>query len=136
MILIDTGPLVALCHPVDSHHRKSMRQLEAFAPGDLATCEAMLVEAWFHLPRDIQRDRLRALLEDQDIAVLPGAADRAFRDEVFDWLQKYADHVPDWTDGCIAVLSGRDHTLKVWTYDGEFYTIWRRPDGTRIPLAV
>jgi hypothetical protein len=39
-------------------------------------------------------------------------------------------------DGCIAVLSGRDRRLKVWTYDREFRTTWRRPDGTVIPMAV
>lgn len=56
--------------------------------------------------------------------------------DVFEGLVKYADHEPDWTDGCIAVLSGQDKGLKVWTYDREFHTIWRRPDGTPIPLAV
>ena len=35
-----------------------------------------------------------------------------------------------------AVLCGRDKALKVWTYDGEFRTTWRRPDGTAIPLAT
>ena len=39
----------------------------------------------------------------------------------------YADHEPDWADACLAVLSGRDHDLKVWTYDREFRTTWRRP---------
>ena len=113
-----------------------MRQLEGFEPRDFATCEAVLVEAWFHLARGIQRHRLRALLDEEDVTVLPGAADRAFRDEVFDWLQKYADHAPNWTDACIAVLSGRDRSLEVWSYDSEFRTTWRRPDGTAIPMAV
>jgi hypothetical protein len=36
----------------------------------------------------------------------------------------------------LAVLSGRDQHLKVWTYDREFRTAWRRPDGTAIPMAV
>jgi hypothetical protein len=51
-------------------------------------------------------------------------------------LLEYSDHEPDWADGCIAVLSGRNTALKIWTYDREFGTTWRRPDGTRIPLAV
>ncbi len=55
---------------------------------------------------------------------------------VFDWIEKYADHEPDWADGYIAALCGRDRTLKVWTYDKEFRTTWRRPDGSAIPLAV
>ena len=56
--------------------------------------------------------------------------------EVFDWLAKYADQEPDWADGCLAVLSGRHKDLRIWTYDREFRTTWRRPDGTAIPLAV
>jgi hypothetical protein len=55
---------------------------------------------------------------------------------VFDWMEKYADHEPDWTDGCLAVLCGRDRSLKVWTCDTEFRSIWRRPDGSTVPLAV
>ena len=55
---------------------------------------------------------------------------------MFDWLARHADHEPDWADGCLAVLSGLDTTARVWTYDSEFRTIWRRPDGTVIPLAV
>jgi predicted nucleic acid-binding protein len=71
MILIDTGPLVALCDARDSHHRLAVTQIAGLGTR-LATCEAVLMEAGFHLP----------------------------------------------------------------TYDAEFRTIWRRPDGTRIPLAV
>ena len=136
MILLDTGPLVGLCHPADAHHSVARRQLQDLAAQDLVTCEAVLVEAWFHLTRNIQRKRLDALLDAKDVVVVPTASDRGFRDEVFSWLLKYADHAPDWADGCIAVLSGRDHDLDVWTYDSEFRTVWRRQDGTRIPLAV
>jgi hypothetical protein len=43
---------------------------------------------------------------------------------------------------CDAVLtevcfhSERDTRLTVWTYDREFRTTWRRPNGTVIPMAV
>ena len=70
------------------------------------------------------------------IAALPRTDDRGFWLDVLDWLSKYSDHEPDWADGCLAVLSGRDARLKVWTYDREFRTTWRRPDGTAIPMAV
>lgn len=63
-------------------------------------------------------------------------AARATRSTERQWLAKYADHDPDWADGCLAVFSGRDKSLKVWTCDREFRTTWRRPNGTTIPLAV
>jgi predicted nucleic acid-binding protein len=136
VILIDTTPLVALCDARDSQHRVALKDLEALASARLGVCEAVLVEACFHLPSRAQRHRLRAALDQLHIAALPRTDDRGFWLDVLDWLSKYVDHEPDWADGCLAVLSGRDASLKVWTYDREFRTTWRRPDGTAIPMAV
>lgn len=63
-------------------------------------------------------------------------APRPAGSDVFAWLVKYADHEPDWADGCIAVLCGYHKGLKVWTYDREFQTTWRRADGKAIALAI
>jgi hypothetical protein len=71
-----------------------------------------------------------------ELRIAPLSTDAGAWFEVLGWLLKYADHEPDWADGCIAVLCGRDRRLKVWTYDREFRTTWRRPDGTAIPMAV
>ena len=136
MILVDTTPLVALCDPRDAYHAIAAAHLERLAGRGLATCDAVLTEACFHLPHGQQRLRLRTMVEMFDIRQATGTEDEGFRDAVFDWLAKYADQEPDWADGCLAVLAGRDRAAKVWTYDGEFRTTWRRPDGTAIPLAV
>jgi predicted nucleic acid-binding protein len=136
VILIDTTPLVALCDARDSKHKTALKQLQALATDQFAAPEAVLTEACFHLPHRSQRLRLRAVLQELHVEPLPVTHDRAFWLEVFDWLYKYADHEPDWADACLAVLSGRDKELKVWTYDREFRTKWRRPNGTSIPMAV
>ncbi len=136
MILVDTGPLVALCDGRDAKHRTAVKQLVSLAKQKLAVCDAVLTEACFHLPHLSQRQRLHALLRELAIQPLPESYDHTLWSNVLDWLTRYADHEPDWADGCLAVLSGRDKTLKVWTYDREFRTIWRRLDGTLIPLAV
>lgn len=136
MILIDTTPLVALCDARDSKHRTAVKHLEALAKDEFGICDAVLTEASFHLPHLSQRQRLRALLHDLDVHPVPVEHERAFWLDVLDWLAKYADHEPDWADACLAVLSGRDEDLELWTYDREFRTIWRRPNGTSIPLAV
>ena len=99
-------------------------------------CDPALTEACFHLPHRGQRRRLRQLLEELNASVLPAGGETSLWWTVFDWIEKYADHEPDWADGYIAALCGRDRTLKVWTYDKEFRTTWRRPDGSAIPLAV
>ena len=56
--------------------------------------------------------------------------------DVLDWLAQYSDHEPDFADGHLAVVSAIERRFKVWTYDSEFRTTWRRADGTRIPLAL
>lgn len=136
MILIDTAPLVALCDARDSKHRLAVRHLESLSANGFLVCEAVLTETCFHLPYRHQRQRLRVLLHDLNVQPLPVTRERDLWFEVIDWLVKYADHEPDWADGCLAVLSGHDQDLKVWTYDREFRTTWRRPNGTAIPLAV
>lgn len=133
MILIDTGPLVALCDARDRKHRTAVKHLESLAAEEFAICDAVLTESCFHLPFASQRQRLRAILQQLRIHSVPLIHDGAFWLQVFEWLAKYADHEPDWADGCLAVLSGRDKQVKVWTYDREFRTTWRRLDGTTIP---
>jgi predicted nucleic acid-binding protein len=136
VILVDTTPLVALCDRRDSKHRAAAKDLESLAAEDFLVCDAVLTEACFHLPHPHQRQRLRLLLRDLDMRSPPPVHERDFWSEAFDWLAKYAEHEPDWADACLAVLSGRDKNLKVWTYDREFRTTWRRPNGSGIPLAI
>ena len=135
MILTDTGPLVALCDRRDAQHRAAVAHLARLAPVGLRVCEAVLVEACFHLPHRMQRERLRAVIDELRIETLP-THNPGFQADVFAWLAKYGEHEPDWADGCLAVLCGQDTRRKVWTYDREFRTTWRRPDGKAIPMAV
>jgi predicted nucleic acid-binding protein len=128
--------MIALCDARDAKHRTAVKQLEALATDEFTLCDAVLTEVCFHLPHPSQRFRLRTVLDALGVQPRPIPNERAFWFEVLDWLAKYADHDPDWTDACLAVLSGRDKNVKVWTYDREFRTTWRRPDGTTIPLAV
>jgi predicted nucleic acid-binding protein len=136
VILIDTTPLVAVCDARDSKHQMALKHLESLASDEFAVCDAVLTEACFHLPHPNQRQRLRALLHDLSVQPIPVMYEPHFLLEVLDWLAKYADHEPDWADACLAILSGRDKDLKIWTYDREFRTTWRRPNGTVIPLAI
>lgn len=136
MILIDTTPLVALCDPRDSLNRTALRHLKALSRSPIAICEPVLTEVCFHLSTLSQRSRLQRTLEALDVLPVSVEDAQSLRKEVFDWLNKYGDHEPDWADGYLAVLCGRDRKYKVWTYDVEFRTIWRRPNGSAIPMAV
>lgn len=136
MILLDTGPVVALCDATDALHPRAVRDLGRLARRPLATGTPVLVEACALLPYAAQRRRLSRVLA--DFAVVPYMVDDEAQlwVEVFNWLDRYAEHQPDWADAYLAVASGRAPRVLVWSYDREFTTIWRRLDGTPIPLAV
>ena len=136
MILLDTAPLVALCDPRDSLHPTALRHLERLSREPLVLCLPVLTEACFHLPHAFQRQRLHRLLIEFRVTAYGSRDEPRLWLDVFDWLARYAEHEPDWTDGYLAVVSEIERRFKVWTYDREFRTTWRRLDGSRIPLAV
>jgi predicted nucleic acid-binding protein len=96
----------------------------------------VLTEACALLPHAVQRRRLRRFLTDFAVTPYRAEDERTLWLEVLDWMERYRDHDPDWTDGYLAVVSGRESGARVWTFDREFRTIWRKPDGRAIPLAV
>jgi predicted nucleic acid-binding protein len=136
VILLDTTPLVALCDPRDGLNRRALRDLDRLAREPLVLCVPVLTEACFLLSRGPQRERLRRALAALSIAAYRNDDEHQLWLDVFEWLLGYQEHDPDWTDGYLAVVAGIERQARVWTYDRKFRTTWRRPDGTRIPLAV
>lgn len=136
MILIDTTPLVALCDPRDGLHAKALADLDCVAKRPIVLCEPVLTEACFLLGHPVQRARLVRLIALLGMTPLAIEDETELRVDAFRWLARYAERKPDWADGYLAVVSERLKHARVWTYDLEFRTTWRRPGGTRIPLAV
>jgi predicted nucleic acid-binding protein len=136
LILLDTAPLVALCEPRDGLNRTALRDLDRLARQGFVVCLPVLTEACFLLGHTVQRQRLRRFLSEFSVTAYQGHDEVRLWFTVLDWLVRYQEHEPDWADGYLAVVSGIERHLKLWTYDREFRATWRRPDGTRIPLAV
>jgi predicted nucleic acid-binding protein len=136
VILLDTAPLVALCDPRDGLNRRALRDLDRLGPTPFVLCVPVLTEACFLLPSRAQRERLRRFLAEFSVAAYRSRDEARLWLEVFTWLERYQEHDPDWADGYLAVVSGSEAAARVWTYDREFRTTWRRLDGTRVPLAV
>ena len=134
MILVDTGPLVALIDPRDSLHRKARSDLENLTDPSFLVTVPVLTETFFHLFSRIARRKLCALLQELEMSIreIDGSTVAAS----MDWLDVYADHEPDFADAVTVVLSAEIEDSLVWTYDREFSTTWRKPDGSVIPLAV
>jgi predicted nucleic acid-binding protein len=134
VILLDTGPVVALCDPRDALNGIALRDLDRASREPLVLCAPVLTEACFLLPHPVHRGRLQRMLDELSVRAYRNDDEGRLWGEVFRWLGDYQEHRPDWTDGYLAVLSGKDRGLRLWTYDREFRTTWRRPDGTVIPL--
>ena len=136
MILVDANVLIALVDPRQQVHGRARADLKRLAGAELLLAGPVVSEVCFVLPDGYRRARARDLIRVLRMRP-PAVADHLqLWNEAFDWLARYAAHEPDWADAYLAVLCGRDRRLKVWTYDSEFWTVWRRPDGSRIPLAI
>ncbi|HSI34067.1 MAG: type II toxin-antitoxin system VapC family toxin [Phycisphaerae bacterium] len=136
MILIDSAPLVALCDPSDQHHARASAEVMRLPVEPLVVCNPVLTEVCYHLPGAFLRSRLAYVMDSWVMSCAEDEGDPRLRADLLDWLSRYANHSPDMADGFLAVLAGRYAHAKVWTFDHEFETIWRRPDGSRIPLAA
>jgi predicted nucleic acid-binding protein len=132
VILVDTNVLVALVEERERLHAVAKRDLKRFARRELGVTTAVLTECAFLLSAKYLRHRLAFLLE--QLAMVTVELEPPWWKEVFDWLDRYAEHEPDFADAQLAVISGRNRTDRVWTYDREFRDIWRRPDGSKIPV--
>jgi predicted nucleic acid-binding protein len=123
-----------LVAPDDQLAKRAERDLQRLRAGPFATTGPVLSEACFLLPQGYLRRRLRFLIERLGIALveLPST----WWDDVFDWLERYQEHEPDLADAQLAVLCSKKPEYRIWTYDAEFRTIWRRANGTRLPLAA
>lgn len=108
--------------------------MKRFRAGPFASTAAVLAEACFLLPQGYLRQRLRFLFEKLGVELIEFPA--SWWSDVFDWLDRYEEHEPDLADAQLVVACSRQLEYRVWTYDREFRTIWRRSDGSRIPLAT
>ena len=133
-ILVDKGPLVALCDASDRLHARATAELDRLT-GPLFLGLPVLTEACFLLPDSGLRRRVGALLEREVVQLgAPKNGDEVTR-RTLKWLARYAEHSPDFADGFLAAWAESDASLAVWTFDREFSSVWRTLSGKRVRLA-
>ena len=129
MILVDTGPLVALFDPRDRQHRRAVNTLRNLrAP--LSSTVAVLTEA-FHMlePQSIGSDRLRAFALQGGLAIW--FFDRAAVTRAFELMEQYADRPMDLADASLIVAAEALETRKVFTLDRADFNTYRIRHGHR-----
>jgi predicted nucleic acid-binding protein len=133
LVVVDAGPLVAGLRERDRYHAWTRAQLNAIVP-PLATCEAVLSEAFFLLQQVRGgHDRLAALLDRGVVDVRFDFQDE--RDAVLRLLRKYSDTPMSFADACLVRMSELHRGTRILTLDRDFDT-YRRNGRERIPLLA
>ena len=129
MILVDTGPLVALFDPKDGLHHQCVKTLKGIH-GPFQTTSPVLTEA-FHIlgPSSVGSDRLREFVLKGGLAVW--FFDRTTLARAFELMESYADHPMDLADASLIVAAEALGTRKIFTVDRKDFATYRIRRGHR-----
>jgi uncharacterized protein len=129
MILMDTGPLVALFDPQDGEHRRCVKTLQEIRE-PIATTTPVLTEA-FHMlgPSSVGSDRLREFVEQGGLSIW--FFDRPALTRAFELMELYADHPMDLADASIVAAAEALDTRRVFTIDRNDFETYRVRRGHR-----
>lgn len=129
MILIDTGPLVALFDPKDNQHGRCVDVLKTIRE-PISTTVPVLTEA-FHMlqPGSVGSDRLRDFIENGGLSVW--FFDRTTLRRAFELMESYADHPIDLADASLIAAAEALATRKVFTIDRSDFETYRVRRGHR-----
>jgi predicted nucleic acid-binding protein len=127
VILVDTGPLVALFDPRDDAHAET-RALLASAREPLFTTVAVLTEA-FHLldPSSRGSAALREFMNAGGMIVWFLSADSLAR--CFELMEQYADHPMDLADASLVTAAEHLRTTRIFTLDRRDFATYRARIG-------
>jgi predicted nucleic acid-binding protein len=135
MILVDTGPLVALFDPQDGQHNRCRATLKEIREPILTTTP-VLTEA-FHMlgPGSIGSDRLREFVEVSGLSVW--FLDRAWLSRAFQLMDLYADRPMDLADASLVAAAEALGTRRVFTIDRNDFETYRVRRGHRhFPVEI
>ncbi|HCK85394.1 MAG TPA: hypothetical protein DHW63_12995 [Hyphomonadaceae bacterium] len=135
MIVVDTGPLVALFEPRDNLHAVCRERLRALrAP--LITTLPVLTEAFHILSPEAQgSQQLRAFIERGGMGVHFSAEAELTR--AFELMEDYRDHPMDLADASVVAAAEAIGTRKVFTVDRNDFETYRVRRGHRhYPIEI
>ncbi|HEY3658943.1 MAG TPA: PIN domain-containing protein [Steroidobacteraceae bacterium] len=129
MILVDTGPLVALFDRKNDRHARCAGILKAIRE-PLCTTVAVLIEA-FHMlePQSMGSDRLREFIAKSAMSVWFFEHDSLMR--AFELMESYADRPMDLADALLVVAAEALETRKIFAIDRNDFATYRVRCGHR-----
>ncbi len=133
VVLLDTGPLVALLDDDEEHHDWAKGGMRRVTPPVL-TCEAVLTEACFLL-RSLPRARLQLRLWIQSGFVRHVALDEAHVVRAFVLMERYANVPMSFADACLVGLAESTPSARLFTLDRDFLIYRQHEDKPLVLLA-
>jgi len=129
MILVDTGPLVALFDPADGSLTRCVRTLQRIDE-PLLTTLPVLTEA-FHLltPDSVGAQRLMDFIADRGLAVW-SLAEQAL-ERTFELMRRYANVPMDFADGSLVAAAESLNARKIFSLDRKDFSVYRVRRGHR-----
>ena len=133
VVIVDTGPLIALFDRRDLDHQwagETLRRLQA----PLITCEPVITEATFHL--GVGTPNGLALLSMIERGALRTAFDLTEHSRrVRALVERYSNVPMSLADGCLVRMTEVHAESVVWTLDGDF-RVYRRHGRQAIPTLM
>ena len=129
MILVDTGPLVALFDHRDARHDRCSKVLQGLRP-PLKTTIPVLTEAFYMLgPESREADLLRDFIERRGLSLW--FFDDNSLTRAFELMERYADHPMDLADASLVVAAEFFGTRQIFTVDRRDFEAYRVRRGHR-----
>jgi len=130
MILLDTGPIVALFDPADESHG-ACRQILKGILEPLVTITPVLTEA-FHVLSPASRGAANLIHFIADGGLSVGFLGPETLDRAFELMREYADHPMDLADASLVVMAETENLHKVFTIDRRDFAAYRIKRGHRL----
>lgn len=133
MIIVDTGPLVALLDTSERKHKRVVEQLQGLRPPFL-TADPVLAEACFLLQR-VKNGPTAVLKLVRDGLVRVEISVEHEADAIETLMTKYSNVPMSLADACLVRLTELQPGARVFTFDPDF-RVYRRHRNKRIDLVA
>ena len=132
LLLVDTGPLVALANKRDKYHEGCTNFLASYR-GRLLTTWAVLTE-FSHLASSIPATiALYQWIERGGMEINPLGRDELV--STIDWITRYADRPMDLADASLVITAIKTGCVDIWTLDRTEFETYRLPGRKHFRLA-
>ena len=131
VVLVDTGPLVALIDRRDSKHAWASSMMDTFS-APMVTCTAVITEAVFLLNHtDHGAETLFSFIDEEIVQVEnPYPSEKEI---IHNLILKYQNISPSLADLCLVEMAEKRNSSNIFTIDSDFL-IYRDSRGNTIDL--